>query len=103
MLDNSEKLYISAATGALFFMLRKNEIPLWKKIVFFAIGTFAASVTTEAVVAYFNLSPSASGGIGFFCAVIVLPIAETLLELAQNPSKAVALWRGYRGDNTPPQ
>lgn len=97
MLDSEDKLYIAAATGALFFMLRENNIPMWKKLVFFAIGTVSASVTTEALVQYFSLGPAASGGVGFFTAVLVLPMADTLIGLVQDPMKLVRIIRGVRG------
>lgn len=97
MLDSEQKLYISAATGALFFMLRENSVPVWKRFVFFIIGTVSASVTTEALVQYFSLGPAVSGGVGFFCAVLVLPIAETLIDLARNPMRLVRIIRGVRG------
>lgn len=99
MLDSNEKLYISSAAGALFFMLRKNDLPMWKKITFFAIGSFSASMATEALIGYFQLCPAVSGGLGFFCGVLVLSLAETLIDFAQNPAKLVSFWRGLRGDN----
>lgn len=101
-LESLEKVQLGAAVGSLFFMLRPSDKPTWKRILLFAIGTIAASLTTDALVTYFHLEAGVSGGVGFFSAVIVLPVAETFIGFSENPQKLVdfiqGLWGGKKNN-----
>lgn len=102
MIQTPEDIQVGAAIGSIFFMLQNNNIPWWKRILFCLIGFGASSLTTFALVDYFHLSPGTSGGIGFFVAVTVIPIANTCIAFATNPSSFVDFIRKITGkDETP--
>jgi|GEM_PF-5293872 len=86
-----EDIQIGAAIGSVFFMLQNSNIPLWKRLVFCAIGFAASALTTNALVNYFSLGAGMSGGIGFFVAVTVIPLADTMINFAKNPASLVDL------------
>jgi len=96
MFDNIQNTLGSAA-GSLIFVVFKDEVVLWKRIVFCILGFVAASLTTESLVDYFHLSAGMSGGIGFFVAVIVIPVANSLIGFAENPAKLVQFIQAIMG------
>lgn len=96
MLDNMSNI-LGSAVGSTVFVVFKDEIPMWKRIVFCILGFLAASLTTEALVDFYHLSAGMSGGIGFFIAVTVIPVANSLINFAENPAKLVEFVRGLMG------
>ena len=96
-MDTFEKIQVGASVGSLYFILNQNqEMPVWRRIVMFIIGFGASSLTTQGLVEYFSLGAGVAGGVGFFVAVIVLPLANTLIDYVKNPSKIVDFIKGVR-------
>jgi len=97
MFDNLQNTQLGAAVGSIVFMMRSDELPWWKRLIFCALGFVASSLTTESLVDYFHFSAGMSGGIGFFVAVVVLPVANSLINFAENPAKLVEFVQGLMG------
>lgn len=102
MFDNLQNTQLGAGAGMLIFMLGKDALPWWKRVIFCVLGFIGSSLTTQALVDYFHFSAAMSGGIGFFIAVIIIPVANSLINFAENPSKLVKFVQaimGKKGDD----
>lgn len=97
MLENlNDKAILASISGSLLFMIKQKSLPLWERFLYLIIGTVAAYLTSEATVVYLKADVGVGGAAAFFAGVLVIPVMETLLNWARDPSKAIDFVRGLK-------